>query len=826
MAMVGSIAALAAPSAAAVTGSVTLNATHYTIGGTAKATILDADVNAAANRLESDVNIGGGSGLAAGASKTVVLTNTPLVGTPKAVVEDSSTSSLGGTAIAGLDIQVVSATLGIVNIVTSTARAANFEVDVEYKTSAADTLTVKFTSTQDSTGITVTATETGNDTGKFEVIINLVDAATTSSSVSLKNLKTLNLDTIKVEYTDTTPASGTSVKVSDTGSVETSKPTFSGLSPLNSFSTQSTQPTLAGTISDVGGAGIDVSEVRIFMDGSATVPTTLSGADGDTSVAFSHNFTLSVAAHVWYVQAKDMAGNIGRTDSNATTSGDQDYALSVDTSPPVISSVNTGKYWNTVPTTAIEASNRLSSLSVVFNEKLDSTTVAAADFLVEGVAPTLAEVHGTAGTTVYLTLGTDLAANAKPTVAISTGGSIADTAGNAINVGTKKAIDVIKPTFTVGTDVTLTKDKVVISVSSNEPIGGVPSVTIYNASAALDTTLTVVVKTSTSWDATYSKVGADGKKSVYVTASDLAATPNAGTKGKTDPATTGAIVFTLDTTAATRTFKSGTVDFTSSAANVEGSSPTISVAFNEKVAVTKAEFGLSTASSLTDILTTGTLSSDGKTWIYTPSGLTKDATYSVKISATDTAGNKLTDSTASFVSKAVALPSISLEPGQNLISFSGNPVDGAINTVFSSSEVTEVATYDSTAGVFLTAIRGADGLLSGSLATIDGQHAYFVKSSTFGTLKVAISKLGFTAAPNVTPVTKGWNMLAVTSVAGAAPGTTVTADSYLSTVKWASAYTYNPIPNTWVKTQPKNFANLTIGKGYWVYVTEDGILVP
>ena len=153
-------------------------------------------------------------------------------------------------------------------------------------------------------------------------------------------------------------------------------------------------------------------------------------------------------------------------------------------------------------------------------------------------------------------------------------------------------------------------------------------------------------------------------------------------------------------------------------------------------------------------------------------------------------------------------------------------MDGAINSVFSSTEVTEVSTYDSANATFLTAKRGDDGLLAGTLTTIDGQHAYFVESSTFGTLKVEIAKLGFDQSPSVTPVTKGWNLLAVNSVEGAAPGTTVSADAYLGNVKWAVAYTYNPIPNAWVKTQPKSFANLTIGNGYWVYVTEDGILVP
>ena len=76
------------------------------------------------------------------------------------------------------------------------------------------------------------------------------------------------------------------------------------------------------------------------------------------------------------------------------------------------------------------------------------------------------------------------------------------------------AADKIAPTLTVATDVTLTKKNVIVTISSNEAIAGVPSVVIYNASAGADVTLTVVVKTSTSWEAKYTNTGADGAKSI------------------------------------------------------------------------------------------------------------------------------------------------------------------------------------------------------------------------------------------------------------------------------------------------------------------------
>jgi len=816
LAMVGGITAMAAPSTA-VTGSVVLDANFYTLNGAVKATINDADANAATNRVEEDVQMNGTS---AGATKRVILTHKPVVGSPTVVTANTT------TAVATMSVLVVEASLGIVDVITSAAVTSSTLVDIKYDTSATDTVNVKFTSTQDPTGITVAATETGNDTGKFEVTVTLVDAATTASSTTAKTLKTLNLDTIKAEYSDATPSSGsTAVKVSDSASVETSKPTMSGLAPADNYATQSGQPTLTGTISDVGGAGIDVSEVKIYMDGSATVPTTVSGSDGDTSVTYSHTFSLSVADHVWYVSAKDMAGNTGRTDASATTAGDQDFDLSVDTSPPVISSANSGKFWDTSLTTAAEGSDNLSSVSVVFNEKLDSSTVSAEDFLVEGVAPTSASVHGTAGTTVYLGLGTALAANSKPVVKISSCGSIADTAGNAINVGTQTAVDAISPTFTVSTDVTLSKKEVVVSVSSDEPIAGVPSVKVYNAAGTLDVTLTTVVKTSTSWEAKYTAVGDDGKKSVYVSATDLASPANTGTKGKTNPATSGAIVFTLDTTAPTVTFDPA------NDADETNTSPFATATYSEKITVTAASFGLK-GSTLADILAAGTLQADELSWTYRGTGLTVGSEYTIKLTASDLAGNELKDQSATFEIKAVPAVKITLKPGMNLVSLPGSPADTAINSVITLTEVTSVITYDPinpdpvTGSPWLTATRGTDGTLSGSLTTVDAAHAYWVETSSFAPISVTIPDQGFAALPPATAIVAGWNLVPVVSITGAAPGSTIAADTYFGSTDWVTAYTFNTQSATWSKVLPKSFHNVSVGSGYWLYAAAAGILVP
>ena len=93
-----------------------------------------------------------------------------------------------------------------------------------------------------------------------------------------------------------------------------------------------------------------------------------------------------------------------------------------------------------------------------FDEKVDGNSVSAADFTVEGASPIAAEVVSDEPTKVYLTLGADLLADDEPVVAIASGGSVSDKAGNSLNVGQMTADDKIAPTFTVTLDTTLTTD--------------------------------------------------------------------------------------------------------------------------------------------------------------------------------------------------------------------------------------------------------------------------------------------------------------------------------------------------------------------------------
>ena len=831
--MVGAVAALAAPSAA-VTGTIVFDKSWYTVDGTGKVTVTDADANTTTATVESDVSVGTAALANAEATANFALTSKPIVGTPVVVTIDST------TAVSSLEVQVVSADLGIVRILNGTGAAipANQTYDIMYNVSAIDTVNVKLTSTQDATGITIAATETGSDTGKFEVTFTVVDEASSSTA---KTLNAINLNTITAQYTDTSPGTGTAdINVSTTATVETSVPTFASLLPVHATSTQATQPVISGVVNDSGGSGIDISTVTIsidlnsdgdWADTNETATPTVTGSDGDATVSFTYTPpVLAEGEHNWYITAADMATNSDRTDSDTATTaaGDQAQELKVDLTAPSMASARTGKYWDS--TDSVEKSDKLDRVAVTWNDTLNAATVSAADFLVENAVPTAADVYSKAPTVVYLTLAADLGADDKPVVLIASGGAVSDKAGNTANTGTVTASDTMAPTYTVTLDSTLNKTSVTATIESNEAISGLPTVTVTNIDGTTVATLSPTVVTSTSWTAKFTAVaGHEGANSVLVAGNDLKG--NAGSKGSTTIASgkfssSSAITFTQDTTDPVLTFSPADEGETTE------TGPFVRVDFNEEVTVTEAVFGLKGETG-TDILVDGKMAENRKRWIYAASGLTVGEEYTIDVTVEDDAGNE-EEGDATFEVKEVAEVEIPLKPGMNLVSLPSLPGDTAINSVITSDDVISVMTYDpsnpdpATGSPWLAASRASDGAdLVGSLGSIDSSHAYWIQSTSFAPIQTEIPEQGFTAVPPSIPVVKGWNLVPVVSLTSAAPGATINADTYFSSVSWVAAYSFEPDATPkWSATLPDTFQTVTIGKGYWLYVAEAGILVP
>ena len=188
----------------------------------------------------------------------------------------------------------------------------------------------------------------------------------------------------------------------------------------------------------------------------------------------------------WYAVANDNAGNSSRSDADGDTDADQDYTFDVDGEDPTIMRVYTGDWFDSV-SEEVKGDRRLgvdeylpgvsdnTSLRVVFNERINGTTVSADDFSVDGAAPNNAQWSGTGdtsdatdiGQSVFLTVP-EMAADARPVVNIV--GSVSDLAGNSTSSGTKTADDGIAPSPTLSVDKALSDKSVIVTVETDERI--------------------------------------------------------------------------------------------------------------------------------------------------------------------------------------------------------------------------------------------------------------------------------------------------------------------------------------------------------------------
>ena len=204
--------------------------------------------------------------------------------------------------------------------------------------------------------------------------------------------------------------------------------------------------------------------------------------------------------------------------------------------------------------------------------------------------------------------------------------------------------------------------------------------------------------------------------------------------------------------------------------------------------------------------------------------------YTLTLSATDAAGNTLEDAATMFtVAKRTA--EIDLRPGWNLISVPGSlePDKRAINDVFVDGAIDIVLTYDARKRNWFRATRQGDGSLgqpgsSLELSTVSSRTAYWIHST--GVVTQAVDLLGASSQepPVSIDLVAGWNLIPVrTPEVGSDP---VDADAYLSGLSWTRAYGYNNTTQVFQSVLPDSDGTLAENNGYWVYLSEAGVLVP
>ena len=213
--------------------------------------------------------------------------------------------------------------------------------------------------------------------------------------------------------------------------------------------------------------------------------------------------------------------------------------------------------------------------------------------------------------------------------------------------------------------------------------------------------------------------------------------------------------------------------------------------------------------------------------------------HTLEFTATDTAGNSTTQE-YDFEVLPPSAYEVTLRPGWNLVSFPGNPEDTAIDSVLPADHpATDVLAYD--AGVWSSAARGEGNVWEGDLTDIDGDHAYWINTTSTRPLEAVLIQPGIGSAsrPPSIQLIAGWNLIPVTDLDQEDEETTQ--DNYFSSMEeedFVVAYTYDARTRSWERLDqtgtdvsddddPAEWVGVVEnGQGVWVFSRSNVILIP
>ena len=232
-----------------------------------------------------------------------------------------------------------------------------------------------------------------------------------------------------------------------------------------------------------------------------------------------------------------------------------------------------------------------------------------------------------------------------------------------------------------------------------------------------------------------------------------------------------------------------------------------------------------------DDVTADVASRDNMLFVYRPGGLSVgDHKLTLKVS--DNAGNEKT-STLNFTVTERQAFKLDINPGANLVSLPGDPVDGGIDAVFGGdSGITTVVTFNNASGLWMTASRDGSGSFSGDLTMVDGDHAYWVVSNGAADLSVILVRSGgISTTPAAIPVVEGWNLVPVADAQQRKAGTGIDAQDYFANIDADVAYGYDSITGVMERLSVAADASdkddmVKVGSGYWVYANKAGVIIP
>jgi len=778
-------------------------------------------------------------------------------------------------------------------------------IDIRYSSSAVNTITASVKSIVDTTGSVVTLVETGRNTGRFEGFVKVsertatftvgVNGGTTGSPATIPAVS----GPIAVVYSDAAGAStGGPFSRTTSLTIDTTPPTATISAPASGSESQNRLPTFTGNVTDTQ-SGLDVSAFSLFIHQAAdktnttlvinatntgTPPATVGVAaaidvssmkDGVSTLAFSHAQTVilptglgtTVPDHVvdYQVQAADLAGNIGYSDSNSAKGniensgrhGNQPHTVKIDQVIPQIDSAESGIGLDTSVSPTVDKPNVRDTIKVTFDGKIKDSSVTESDFQVvfSGAGGTFVPASIVVkDAVVYLDLDSTIPSDNKPTVKLQ--GTIQDLAGNSTDAGSAIAADKLAPVVAItrtkgsGTGTTasegvggLTSDKMTITVTSDENLQGTPSITVTDISVTTPSVGNVLSSAPTialggnAWDVIVAKGGsASGNRAVKVIAIDSAGNSVTVGDDTTKAYTLDLIVEAPKSTPAnagttTQSNPFLTTDFT-----------TGGTAEQSTVTVVSATLQVASATAL-DVTSSVIGSADGKKFFFQPTTALTNAKHTYVLKVADAAGNKST-TTTTFTKTDRKDFELELFAGWNVVSVPSNPLVTDIGSVMTNAGIKQVVAYDATtpSQPWRIASKVGSGAYSSQttpgLTSVTAGPGYWIETSDFEDQKIALEGPAGPgdARPGLTTIAtnSGWNLVGVvdqsrvqtqsgnkgatlTRPDNAGADLAVTVATYFNTVNNGRAYVFNTVSSEFRELANANA--VTIGTGIWVYVS-------
>lgn len=537
-------------------GTLLVEPDRTKIGAAITITLRDANVGTATARVAETVDSAGNSlslpAGQAGDSRVFIVKNPPIAdanGDGKVSPADVTATMTDGV------ITTVAATGGHIVVLRSVQSNSAQPFSVSYSTALVDDVKVTVASDADVTGFALTLRESGAESGEFQATF-LSGSATNSTNAAAPtasarpSIKAADGQSVSVTYQDAVSLT----LVSKIALIDGSGPSISAVTPAEGAYVWAETSWAESTVTD-SGAGVDLDDIKFHVDvdrdgvwdesGEVLGPDLLMSSE----VAGGYLATVLLPANgnegttQWYVSATDRVGNASRTDANAGTTGDQAYKMVLDLSTPYVVSARAGEAYD-------DAANKIltsqrSSVRVIFSELLRATSPVPALFVVDGAAATGAVVYSDHPDTVWLTVP-GLPSGAASLTAHK--GAAADLSGRASRSSSATPVDGLAPLLTLGVNTATTTRLITITVTSDEPLSGPPTVSVNNQTQELPSP-SGALQWTLSLDATEltGGVGGDGLKNVEAAGFDIAG--NIGYGGQDAGATgypSGATRFELD----------------------------------------------------------------------------------------------------------------------------------------------------------------------------------------------------------------------------------------------------------------------------------------